>query len=87
MMPYAAAQMDAPRGCGFPSTAMTRKARDGFHTGEGEEKETDRCTKHVLQCHFKSRARYQKSRENAGNEIMKRSGLEDKLPPTPISQC
>lgn len=65
---------------------MTRKARDGLHTGEEEEKEADnRCMKHVLQCHVKLQAWYQMSRENAGTEVTKRHGSEDKLPPTPSS--
>lgn len=64
---------------------MTRKAREGFHTREGVEKEAD--SKFMkLQCHIKSEAQYQMSRESADTEITKQRGSEDKLPPTPRSQ-
>lgn len=38
-MPYAAAWAVFAHVCGFPFIVMTRKARGGLHTGEGEEKE------------------------------------------------
>lgn len=67
---------------------MIRKAREGFHTRKEEEKEADsKFMKIVLQCHIKSEAQYEMSRENAGTEITKQCGSEDKLPPTPSSQC
>lgn len=86
-MPYIAAWTEFTHGCGFPPIAMIKKAREGFHTREGEEKEADsKFIKLVLQCHIKSEAHYQMSRENAGTEITKQCSSEDKLPPTPSSQ-
>lgn len=87
-MPYIAAQTAFTHGCGFPSIAMTRKDREGFPTRKGEEKKADnKFMKLVLQCHIKPETQYQMSRENAGTEITKQHSSEDKLPPTPSSQC
>lgn len=53
------------------------------HRGGGRKGEANnRRMKHMLQRHIKSQAQYQMSGENAGAEITKQRGSEDKLPPT-----
>lgn len=53
----------------LPFVAMTRKAGDGFHTGEEEEKERQKTRAQSMCWHIKSQAQYQLSGENAGTEI------------------
>lgn len=56
-------------GLRLPFIAMTRKAKDGFHTGEGEGKERQKTRAQSMCWHIKSQALYQLSGENAGIEI------------------
>lgn len=65
------------------------KARGGLHTGEGEEKERQIIGAWSM-CGSAASSHKPSTRcleKNTGAKIMKQCGLEDKLPPTPSSQC